>query len=392
MDKVLPEGRSLPLDALVQAAHGVAPSLAVRSVLVPRQDDASVQVLLAPADAHAGPAGYGAPAATATPGRRSGSGTIVYVNPYTAEVLGSHGEQQRFREWARSLHSSLLQGEGWRWMIELAASWLMVMLLTGAYLWWPRAGGRLPAEGAARGRGGWKHWHALGGVTLSVMSLAILVTGLSWSRHAGDQIRALRDAIGQAPPAPPPGLQSVPLPGQELLSFEEVLQAGRQVASGAPIRISAPRGAHGVWRLGTPERTQPGRKFTLVLDAYSGRTLYHAGWAQQTLYGKASAVGIPFHRGEFGWWNQVLLFVFGTGILFSLGSGWVMFLRRRREGFLGLPRLLPGAWTSVPLPVWAAGLALCVAMPLLALSAAGVAAIELVLARRRAASMVLARG
>jgi hypothetical protein len=32
----------------------------------------------------------------------------------------------RFSLWARRLHS-LLQGKTWRWMIELGASWMMVM-------------------------------------------------------------------------------------------------------------------------------------------------------------------------------------------------------------------------------------------------------------------------
>lgn len=54
-----------------------------------------------------------------------GKAMVVYVNPYTAEVLGSLAQEDRFREWSRKLHSSLLQGDGWRWMIELAASWLI---------------------------------------------------------------------------------------------------------------------------------------------------------------------------------------------------------------------------------------------------------------------------
>jgi uncharacterized iron-regulated membrane protein len=40
----------------------------------------------------------------------------------------------------RTLHSRLLQGDRWRWMIELAASWLFVMLLAGVAPWRPRNG------------------------------------------------------------------------------------------------------------------------------------------------------------------------------------------------------------------------------------------------------------
>jgi uncharacterized iron-regulated membrane protein len=53
----------------------------------------------------------------------------------------------------------------------------------------------------------------------------------------------------------------------------------------------------------------------LVLNAYDGSVLYRVGWERQTAFGKATAVGIPFHRGELGIWNQVLLFVFAAGVL-----------------------------------------------------------------------------
>jgi len=129
-----------------------------------------------------------------------------------------------------------------------------------------------------------------------------------------------------------------------------------------------------------------------VLDAYSGKTLFRAGWEQQTAFGKATAIGIPFHRGEFGWWNQALLFAFGAGVLFSLVSGWVMLVQRYRQGAALLPRLMPGAWTSMPLAGWALAALLCVALPLLAASAAVVLAIEALLGwRRRGLAPALAR-
>nr|WP_315489117.1 PepSY domain-containing protein [uncultured Rhodoferax sp.] len=85
----------------------------------------------------------------------------------------------------------------------------------------------------------------------------------------------------------------------------------------------------------------------MLLDAYSCQRLYYSGWDQQTAFGKATAIGIPFHRGEFGVWNQVVLLVFGLGVLFSIVSGWVMYFKRRGRGLAGLPHLAPGAWKSL---------------------------------------------
>jgi uncharacterized iron-regulated membrane protein len=147
------------------------------------------------------------------------------------------------------------------------------------------------------------------------------------------------------------------------------------------IQMLPPHGPQGVWRLSNQDRGQATGRFSLVLDAYSGRTLFLAGWDRQTVFSKATAIGIPFHRGEFGWWNQALLFLFGAGVLFSMLSGWVMFFKRR-QGAAMLPRLLPGAWTSLPPAGWVVAALLLVAMPLLAASAPVVALLEVLLRQR----------
>jgi uncharacterized iron-regulated membrane protein len=146
--------------------------------------------------------------------------------------------------------------------------------------------------------------------------------------------------------------------------------------------LKAPRDARGIWRAACDDTTQPRKRFELFLDAYSGQTLFYGGWDRQTAFAKATAIGIPFHRGEYGWWNQALLLVFGAGILFSIVSGWAMYFKRRQPGSLGLPRLLPGAWGATSMRMWLATAALFFVMPLLALSSIVVIALEVVLYRR----------
>ncbi len=36
------------------------------------------------------------------------------------------------------LHGQLLAGRWGSYLVELAASWAIVLILTGLYLWWPR--------------------------------------------------------------------------------------------------------------------------------------------------------------------------------------------------------------------------------------------------------------
>ncbi|WP_219133010.1 PepSY domain-containing protein [Janthinobacterium sp. UMAB-60] len=385
LDHVTPQASMLPLDAAVAAAERAAPrGWAVQHVVPPFQQDDAVQVAFAPPggaqDEHAGHGGHAAPA---TPPRPKfglpAQAIVVYVNPYDARVLGSLASSERFGNWAKKLHSRLLQNDGWRWMIELAASWLMVMLVTGVVLWWPRgAQSGLPKRGV-RGRNGWRQWHAFLGVALGIVSVVILTTGLTWSQQAGGRIRALRDASGQAPPPVPRGLHSREEGAP--LDWQDAWQVARSHAPAIAVQLTAPASQDDVWRATMADRSQPTLRFDLQFDAYSGKPLYYAGWQAQTVFGKATAIGIPFHRGEFGWWNQALLLLFGASVLFSLVSGWVMFFKRRPPGSLGLPRLLPGAWTSPSALAWLVAAGMCALMPLLLISGCMLMLLELLLAK-----------
>ena len=383
LDHVAPAGAMHPLDDAVAAARVAAPSGWVLQSVTPAYNPGdTVKANFAPAAAKQSEhEGHNHGPAKAAPAARPSFGLpaqaiVVYVNPYTAEVVGKLANQARFSNWAKKLHSRLLQNDNWRWMIELAASWLMVMLLTGIYLWWPRSGQKALPQSGAKGRVAWKQWHSFIGVALAVMSLTILTTGLTWSKYAGDQIRTLRDSIGQAPAPVPQNLKSTVLEESAPLTWQAAWESTRRQAPDVMLQLTPPRGQQGTWRAAAADRGQPEKRFDLVLDAYSGQQLYYSGWDKQTAFSKATAIGIPFHRGEFGWWNQALLLMFGIGVLFSLVSGWVMFFKHRQPGSLGLPRLLPGAWKSASIGSWITAAVLCIAMPLLALSAAIVLALE----------------
>lgn len=394
-DSVLPASQVRSLDDSINAAKMAAPEGWTLHSVVPMhaRTDSTRVAFMPPAAAHkkesGGHGSHGGGTSAAANDKadflRPNFGiptkaVVVYVNPYTAEVLGSLPQSERFSNWSRKLHSNYLQNDGWRWMIELAASWLMVMLVTGLYLWWPRTSQPFVPQAKGKGRASWMQWHTFVGVSLSVMSAVILTTGLTWSKHAGDQIRWARDAAGQASPRIPASFKSNPAEGKQVLSWEEAMQAVRREAPDVQMQLMPPKGPEGYWRANQLDGDQPDRRFDLLLDAYSGERLYFSGWAEQTAFGKATAIGIPFHRGEFGVWNQALLFVFGIGVIFSIVSGWMMYFQRRSQGLRVMPAVMKGAWESVPWGAWLGGTFMLVAMPLLAISAAAVLLVEGVIA------------
>lgn len=64
----------------------------------------------------------------------------VFVSP-TGQVVGSLNPDNRVAMIVHDVHGTLLIGRAGSWIVELAASWAIVMILTGLYLWWPRGRG-----------------------------------------------------------------------------------------------------------------------------------------------------------------------------------------------------------------------------------------------------------
>ena len=58
-------------------------------------------------------------------------------------MLGERNEKNNLQYYALKLHGELLIGNVGDWLVELAASWALVLLVSGLYLWWPRKGSRV---------------------------------------------------------------------------------------------------------------------------------------------------------------------------------------------------------------------------------------------------------
>jgi len=372
LDTVPVAGPPLPLDVQVEAAMGVAPDAALRYVVPGFSPGDSTQVFLrAPHEHHAGGShDHGLP-----------TGSIVYVNPYSGQVLGHLPEMDRFKTWAKKLHSSAVQGQGWRWVLELGASWMLVLFVTGLAMWWPkplRTGGpgwRALVPRRGRGRTTWRDLHASVAIVCGLVLAVVLVTGLTWSRYAGDRFRQLQAAMGQEAAQVPKDLRSAP--GESArLSWQAAWDRARGEAPDVSLQITAPAADDGVWRIENFDRSHPARRFTLALDARSGKTLFRSGWAQLPVLAKATAVGIPFHRGEYGVWNQVLLAMAALAAVFSVVSGLAMWWLRRPPGALAAPPLSAGDLRDVPVHWWAVLTVLAVAMPVFGASLLAMSLLE----------------
>ena len=118
----------------------------------------------------------------------AGATRRVYVDPYTGAVTGARDPSNSLTSIALELHGMLLTNrfldEGGMWgdrIIELAASWAIVLVVTGVYLWWPRGRRRkrdalIPRLRARSVRMRWRDLHAVtgpgGGASASLVKYA----------------------------------------------------------------------------------------------------------------------------------------------------------------------------------------------------------------------------
>jgi uncharacterized iron-regulated membrane protein len=121
--------------------------------------------------------------------------------------------QHQFFETIETLHRRLFLGPLGALVVELTTCWTIVLLLTGAYLWWPRKDRRLWGVLLPRLRGHpyvvLRDLHSVCGISVWLVALICAGTGLFYSSLTGSAFKlALRAASGFVQDPQPPSSRS----------------------------------------------------------------------------------------------------------------------------------------------------------------------------------------
>ncbi len=297
-------------------------------------------------------------------GLADGSRREVFVSP-RGEVLGSFDPEARISATVARIHGTLLLGTAGDWLIELAASWTIVMILTGLYMWWPRPlklAGTLWPRLSLRGRPLLKDLHRVTGFWVAGLVLVMLVSGLPWAAAWGGAFKWVRTELGlvQGPqewkigaggghlghgagnhgaamsvaPAAPVG--DIPLSAfvakaeAERMAFPVLVLPPR-----APVRFAAPTGDE--WTVKSETQNRPLTR-QVTYDPATGAETGRRGFADTHVVDRVVNTGIAWHEGQlFGWANQLLGVLTALALIAVSIMGVLMWLRRRPRGELGAP-------------------------------------------------------
>ncbi|MGJ5198729.1 PepSY-associated TM helix domain-containing protein [Bradyrhizobium sp. HKCCYLRH1030] len=273
-----------------------------------------------------------------------GRPSSLLVDPYDGRVLGEPRGEAFFTT-VRHLHRwLLLPGDGngaGRQITGAAVLGLVVLLITGLVLRWPRRAGSatlwLKPQLALRGRGLHRSLHSVIGTWVLPVYLVIALTGLSYSyawykdgltwllapATSGAPMpgKAPREGRSGSADAKPVALDLVWATLREQIGDRfAVMQLTLPAGAGAAVRVRA-------W----PSEAHDGRRDEFRIDGATGRLLAAERYADKTAGERVLARILDIHRGSILGWPGQLAFMLAAALmpLFAV-TGTLLYLSRRR--------------------------------------------------------------
>lgn len=360
---------TVPADDLLQRVKAAYPQGQVTQYLPPVNAERSAQFVV----------------------KNAGHELNVFVDPYHGDILGEQDAKQNLQAIARAIHGELMIGTVGDRLIEMAAGWGVVLVVSGLFLWWPRgqAAGILWPRLNSRGRVLWRDLHAVTGFWGATLLLVMLLSGMTWTGFWGKQYaqvwnvfpaamwdnvptsdieaRSLNSATRQTVPW---AMENTPMPMSgdhaEHMNHgtahagpaapEVSLQDVQNIASERKVEpgysITLPTTTTGVFTIAV-FADDPRNDATLHIDQYTGKVLADVRFEHYGTVARATEIGVMLHEGKmFGTFNQIVVLLICLMILLSAVSGVVIWWKRRPEGKFGVPPL------RHDLPTWKTGVAI----------------------------------
>jgi uncharacterized iron-regulated membrane protein len=333
--------QSQPVSSQVQSALNSVEGSRFKSYRLPQEADDAAQITIT----------------------KDGLDFLTYVHPSSLEVMKTIRTDDRFMSVVAKVHSELLMGDNGSLIVELAASWALVMVATGLYLWWPRQSNGFAGIIYPRLRRGsqifWRDIHAVTGVWVSGFAIILLISGLPWTNVWGDAFKAIRVATGTAPiiqdwsqgrsrdHADMGDRTQSDHVGHEVgnpiytANLDDIVASARASQLQPPVVVFPPDAKNKDWRAISQTQNRP-LGATVKFDAVDGAFLGKQVFGDKHPIDQAIGIGIALHEGQLlGPLNQAIGLLTAFGLMLLSVSAFVMWRKRAPNGVLGAPPPLP---------------------------------------------------
>ncbi|WP_445492646.1 PepSY-associated TM helix domain-containing protein [Niallia sp. 03133] len=295
----------------------------------------------------------------------------IFINPYSGEIIGKLNNKDRIMDKIEEIHGELMAGKLGDRIVELAACWTLVLIITGLYLWFPKKSLKMAGTLFPRMNKGKKIFrrdlHAVPAYWLTLGMVFLILTGLPWSGFWGAnfQIATTNSGAGYPPsiwtgsaPASltktkdvaevPWAAENLQVPASTIqgfvpLTMDDVVSIANREGIHPTYTVFIPKTKDGVYTLSVfPPKAQD--EATMHIDQYTGAVLADYRYNNYGIIGKIIAWGITLHKGtQFGFINQLISLIVCLGIIFVACSGFYLWLKRKPKKTMGAPKS-PSVW------------------------------------------------
>ncbi|WP_280936736.1 PepSY-associated TM helix domain-containing protein [Aquimarina sp. 2201CG14-23] len=272
-----------------------------------------------------------------------GGKSSLFINPYNGEVSGEIIDKKTDMYTVRKLHGELLMGTFGTKIIELVASWMIVLIITGLYIWWPSStwkirGYFIPRTNHDR-RTFYRDLHAISGFWISILLLMILAGGFPWTDVFGENFKKLQKVTNTGYPSTWQGNQLQSSINENPLTLDQMVEQVKMLQLPGQVTLSFPKGPKGVYSVSNLNPSDLSSQQKIHFDQYSGKTILHHTWKDVGILMRGRMWFMAFHQGQFGIWNWgLMLFTAITLNIMSL-SAILSYAYRKRKKSWGVPKV-----------------------------------------------------
>lgn len=277
---------------------------------------------------------------------------VVYVHPVTLQILKKLPKESRFMQVARNIHGELMVGKKGSYIVEGAASWAIVMVITGIYLWWPR--NQKGFSGIFYIRGGrhfWRDTHSVVGIYSSIFALFFLLSGLPWTDVWGEGFKSVRRITHTMPERQDwttsrkeekdrlmeeMGHDMKPMPYYNI-SVDDLAAHAKLENLPFPVEIAPPNKKNHNWVLRSNAQNRT-KRIEIEYDPKTGMEVKRTPFAKRHIIDKIVGTAVAAHEGQlFAPLNQILGVLTALALSLMSISAFKMWRNRKPDGLLGAP-------------------------------------------------------
>ncbi len=274
---------------------------------------------------------------------RFGGKSSLYVNPYSGNVSGQIISKETDMFKIRKLHGELLMGKFGTKIVELIASWMVVLILTGLYIWWPIRSWNVKGLFIPRIRQGkrilFRDLHAIIGFWISGLLILILAGGFPWTDVFGSNFKQIQKITNTGYPASWNGTQLQSKPTGKPLTVDQMVAKANSLYLPGVVTLHLPKGPKSIFSVSNQNPSHLKSQKKIHFDQYSGQQILSNDWEDVGVLMKGRMWVMAFHQGEFGTWNWVLMLSVASALTVMSISALVSYVLRKRKGTWGIPKV-----------------------------------------------------